>query len=50
VIDHGPPDVDIECNFYFPLTFELSTVPEKLSFMPFDRIREEEYTTYLRRI
>jgi DUF1680 family protein len=33
-----------------PLTFELSTVPEKLSFMPFYRVQEEEYTTYLRRI
>ncbi len=32
-----------------PLTFELSTAPEKLRFMPFYRVQEEEYTTYLRR-
>ena len=33
-----------------PLTFELSTVPEKLRFKPFYQVQEEEYTTYLRHI
>jgi hypothetical protein len=34
---------------FSPLTFELSTAPERLRFMPFYRVQDEEYTTYLRR-
>jgi hypothetical protein len=34
---------------YSPRTFELSTAPERLRFMPFYRGQDEEYTTYLRR-
>jgi hypothetical protein len=35
---------------FSPLAFELSTVPEKLRFMPFYQVQDEEYTTYLRRV
>jgi DUF1680 family protein len=34
---------------FSPLTFELSTAPGRLRFMPFYRVQDEEYTTYLRR-
>jgi DUF1680 family protein len=35
---------------YSPLTFEMSRAPEKLLFVPFYRIRDEVYTTYVQQI
>jgi hypothetical protein len=37
----------IKSTAYSPLTFEVSRPPGKLRFMPFYRVQDEVYTTYL---
>jgi DUF1680 family protein len=39
----------LKATAYSPLTFEVSRAPEKLLFVPFYRIRDEVYTTYVQR-
>jgi DUF1680 family protein len=40
----------LKATAYSPLTFEVSRAPEKLLFMPFYRVRDEVYTTYVQQI
>ena len=40
----------LKATAYSPLTFEVSRTPEKLLFVPFYRVRDEVYTTYVQRI
>jgi hypothetical protein len=40
----------IKPTAYSPLTFEVARAPEKLLFVPFYRIRDEVYTTYVQQI
>lgn len=41
---------ELKSTAYSPLSFELSRTPEKLRFVPFYRIRDEVYTTYVQQV
>ncbi len=40
----------LKASAYSPLTFELSRAPEKLLFVPFYRVHDEVYTTYVQQV